>query len=390
MAKQDISKKSINLHKKLGGKIRVMPATPIKTRDDMSLVYTPGVAAVSTLIAGTKQTPKKSAEQERLAKEYTIKRRMVAVISDGSAVLGLGNIGPYGALPVMEGKCALFKSFANVDAFPLVLNTQTVDEIVETIIRIAPAFGGINLEDFAAPQCFEIEARVKEALDIPVMHDDQHGTAIAVLAALLNAAKVTKRDFKKMRVAIAGAGAAGTAVAKLLAKAGLKDILVVDSKGVINKKRKDLTIYKQELATMTNPMGVSGDLSAALHQADAFIGVSGPGVMTGELVSLMEKHPIIFALANPTPEIVPEEAKRAGAAVVATGRSDYPNQINNSLVFPGVFRGALDNKVSKITDEMKLRAAHALAELVKRPTAEKVIPGPFDRGVVQAVAKAIK
>ena len=381
MAKKsiDTAKQAIALHKKLGGKIRIMPAQAVKNRADLSLVYTPGVAAVSTLVAGTKQTKKPLEEQQNLAREYTVKKRLVAVISDGSAVLGLGNIGPYGALPVMEGKAALFKAFGDVDAVPIVLATQQVDEIVETIINIAPAFGGINLEDFAAPQCFEIEARVKEALDIPVMHDDQHGTAIAAFAALLNAAKVTKREFKKMRVVISGAGAAGTAIAKLLVFAGVKDILILDSKGVINKRRKDLNVFKQELATITNPMGVEGDLAQALSGADAFIGVSGPGIMTETHVRLMDKNPIVFALANPTPEIMPEEARRGGAAVVATGRSDYPNQINNSLVFPGVFRGALDNKVTKITDEMKLRAAHSLAALVKRPTAEKIIPGPFER-----------
>ena len=346
----------------------------------MSLVYTPGVAAVSSLVA----------KDPRLAREYTIKRRMIAVISDGSAVLGLGNIGPYGALPVMEGKAALFKTFANVDAFPIVLATQNVDEVVDTIVRIAPAFGGINLEDFAAPNCFEIEARVKDALDIPVMHDDQHGTAIVVLAALINAAKVVRKELEGMRVVISGAGAAGTAIAKLLLLHGIRDILVLDSKGIIVKGREGLSLHKQELATATNPMQVSGDLKRALLKADAIIGVSGPGLMRAEDVALMAERPIVFGLANPVPEIMPEEAKAGGAAVVATGRSDFPNQINNSLAFPGIFRGALDNNVSKITDEMKLRAAHNLAALIKKPTAEKIIPGPFDRGVVQAVAKAVR
>lgn len=390
MQKSDNNKKAILLHKKLGGKIRVTPATPIKNRADMAMVYTPGVAAVSTLIAGTNKNPNPKALQEKFAKEYTIKKRMVAVISDGSAVLGLGNIGPLGALPVMEGKAALFKAFADVDAFPIVLDTQNVDEIVETIIRIAPAFGGINLEDFAAPHCFEIEERVKEALDIPVMHDDQHGTAIVVLAALINAAVVVKKEMKTMRVVIAGAGAAGTAVAKLLLLAGVKDILVLDSKGIINRERIDLSIHKSELATRTNPMGVEGNLQTALRGADAVIGVSGPGLMAEEDIRLMAENPIVFGLANPTPEIMPDEAKRGGAAVVATGRSDFPNQINNSLAFPGVFRGALDNKVTKITDEMKLKAARALAALVKSPKADKIIPGPFDKGVMQAVAKAIR
>ncbi len=386
MAKIDTNKQAISLHKKLGGKIRITPAIKIKNRADLSLVYTPGVAAVSLLVSN----PSSVSAQSKLAKEYTIKKRMIAVISDGSAVLGLGNIGPYGALPVMEGKAALFKAFADVDAFPIVLDTQNVDEVVKTIINIAPAFGGINLEDFKAPQCFEIEERVKEALDIPVMHDDQHGTAIVVLAALINAAIVVKKDLKKMRVVVAGAGAAGTAVAKLLLLAGVKDIIVLDSVGIINKSRAGLALHKQELATRTNPMGVEGGLQDALKGADAVIGVSGPGLMQADHVRLMADQAIVFALANPTPEIMPDEAKKGGAAVIATGRSDFPNQINNSLAFPGVFRGALDNKITKISDEMKLKAARSLAALVKVPKADKIIPGPFDKGVVQAVAKAIK
>jgi malate dehydrogenase (oxaloacetate-decarboxylating) len=377
---KDTTKAAIALHKKLGGKIRITPAAPVKNRADMALVYTPGVAAVSSLLA----------KDPELAKDYTIKKRMVAVISDGSAVLGLGNIGPYGALPVMEGKAALFKIFADVDAFPIVLDTQDVDEVVETIVRIAPAFGGINLEDFSAPNCFEIEARVKEALDIPVMHDDQHGTAIVVLAALINAAKVVKKDLEGLRVVISGAGAAGTAIAKLLLLAGIRDILVLDSKGIILKGRGGLSLHKEELATLTNPMQVSGDLRRALAKADAVVGVSGPGLMVAEHVRLMAERPIVFGLANPTPEILPDEAKRGGAAVVATGRSDFPNQINNSLAFPGIFKGVLEHKVSKITDEMKLKAAKSLAALVKNPTAEKIIPGPFDKGVVEAVSKAVR
>ncbi len=392
-------KQAIALHKKLGGKIRIVPAAPVKNRADLSLVYTPGVAAVSTLVAGTNKAPLSVEAQIKNAKEYTIKKRMIAVISDGSAVLGLGNIGPYGALPVMEGKAALFKTFANVDAFPITLtapprlrgaSAEYVDFIVETICAIAPAFGGINLEDFAAPNCFEIEERLKEALDIPVMHDDQHGTAIVVLAALINATKAVKKDLKGLRVVVAGAGAAGTAVAKLLLLAGVRDILVLDSKGIIQKNRKDLSLHKRELATLTNPMGVEGGLVEALKNADAVVGVSGPGLMTASHVKLMAPNAIVFGLANPTPEIMPDEAKRGGAAVIATGRSDFPNQINNSLAFPGVFRGALDNKVTKITDEMKLKAARALAALVKVPKADKIIPGPFDKGVAEAVAKAIK
>lgn len=378
--KNDTSKKAIALHKKLGGKIRIAPAAPIKSRADMSLVYTPGVAAVSSLVA----------KNPKLARDYTIKGKMIAVISDGSAVLGLGNIGALGALPVMEGKAALFKAFANVDAFPIVLDTQNVDEIVETIIRIAPAFGGINLEDFAAPNCFEIEDRVKAALDIPVMHDDQHGTAIAVLAALMNASKVVGKKFNNLKVVVAGAGAAGTAVTKLLVKAGVKDVIVLDRKGTLSKDRSDLNGHKAELVKMTNPRNVNGSLQDALTGADVVLGVSGPGLMTAADVKLMAQKAIVFAMANPTPEIMPEEAKKGGAAVIGTGRSDYPNQINNSLVFPGVFRGALDNRVTKITDDMKLKAAKNLASLVKKPTADKIVPGPFDKGVVQAVAKAIK
>ncbi|HVY72643.1 MAG TPA: NADP-dependent malic enzyme [Candidatus Paceibacterota bacterium] len=380
MKKNDTAKKAIALHKKMGGKIRIAPALPIKSRADMSLQYTPGVAAVSMLVA----------KNNKLARDYTIKGKMIAVISDGSAVLGLGNIGALGALPVMEGKAALFKAFADVDAFPIVLDTQSVDEIVDTIIRIAPAFGGINLEDFAAPNCFEIENRVKAALNIPVMHDDQHGTAIAVLAALINATKVVKKDFKKLKVVVAGAGAAGTAVTKLLLKAGVADIIVLDRKGTLYKNRRDLSGHKKELAASTNPRGVEGSLQDALRGADAVLGVSGPGLMTAKDVELMAEKAIVLAMANPTPEIMPEDAKKGGAAVIGTGRSDYPNQINNSLVFPGVFRGALDNKVTKITDDMKLKAAQNLAALVKKPTFDKIVPGPFDKGVVEAVAKAIK
>ena len=380
MAKKDLSAQALALHKKLGGKIYTGLSKPIKTKADLSLVYTPGVAAVSSYVAKHKGE----------AKHYTIKGKMVAVISDGSAVLGLGNIGPEAALPVMEGKAALFKTFANVDAFPIVLNTQDVDEIVEAVVAIAPTFGGINLEDFSAPRCFEIEKRIKARLDIPVMHDDQHGTAIAVLAGLINAAKVVGKDLLKLRIVISGAGAAGTAIAKLLLHAGIKHIVLLDSKGVIVRGRADLKGHKEELADTTNPHGVSGDLHDAARGADVLIGVSGPKIVDMAHIKRMNKGAIVFALANPVPEISPEEAKKAGAAVVATGRSDYPNQINNSLVFPGVFRGALDNGVKHITEEMKIKAAHNLAALVKKPTAEKIIPTPFEKGVAEAVAKAIR
>lgn len=390
MAKKEVSKsarggsaldrKALALHKKLGGKIRIHPATPVKNRAALSLVYTPGVAAVSSHVAKNKKS----------ARDYTIKGKMVAVVSDGSAVLGLGNIGPLGALPVMEGKCALFKTFAGVDAFPLVLGTQDPDEIVETVVRIAPAFGGINLEDIAAPKCFYVEEQLQNRLDIPVFHDDQHGTAIVVLAALINAAKVVKKNFKKLKVVILGAGAAGTAVAKLLHKAGVVHTVMLDSKGVISRHRRDLSHHKKKLLAHTNPHHLSGKVEHALRGADVLIGVSGPNVLNASDIKLMAKNAIVFAMANPTPEISPEEARRGGAAVVGTGRSDYPNQINNSLVFPGVFRGALQNRVSQITDTMKLAAAKNLAALVKKPTAGKIVPGPFERGVAAAVAKAIR
>lgn len=380
MAHKDIGKKALALHKKLNGKISTKLNKEVRSRADLSLVYTPGVAAVSSHLA----------KHPRDARDYTIKGRTVAVISDGSAVLGLGNIGPYGALPVMEGKAALFKTFANVDAFPIVLDTQDVDEVVEVIARIAPAFGGINLEDFAAPNCFEIERRLKERLDIPVMHDDQHGTAIVATAALLNAAKVVKKKFETLKVVISGAGAAGTAIAKLLVLAGIKHVVVLDSKGIIEKSRKDLVPHKLELSLLTNPSSLKGGVKEALQGSDVFIGVSGPGLLKASDIKTMAPRAIVFALANPTPEIFPEEAKKGGALVVGTGRSDYPNQINNSLAFPGVFRGALDNRVSKVTDDMKLRAARNLAGLIKKPTAKRVVPGPFEKGVAAAVARAIK
>ena len=388
MTQNNNDKKALALHKKLRGKIRITPAMAIKDRAALSLIYTPGVAAVSTLIA----------KNPKLSREYTIKGRMIAVISDGSAVLGLGNIGPYGALPVMEGKAALFKTFADVDAFPIVLTSpprlqsasaeEYIDFIVETICAIAPGFAGINLEDFAAPNCFEIEERLKARLDIPVMHDDQHGTAIAVLAALINAVKVVKKDFKKIKVVVSGAGAAGTAITKLLHLAGIADVIVLDSKGIIDASRKEP--HKQELANLTNPRRIEGGLVDALLGADVFVGVSGPNLMGAKEVALMAQGAIIFAMANPTPEISPKEALKGGAAIVSTGRSDYTNQINNLLVFPGVFKGALEHGVSKITDEMKLKAAHNLAALVKKPTAQKIIPGAFEKGVAAAVARAIK
>lgn len=353
-------------------------AVPVRNHADLSLMYTPGVAAVSTFVA----------KNPALARTYTMKGRTVAVISDGSAVLGLGNIGPLGALPVMEGKCALFKVFGDIDAVPLVLDTQDTEEIIDTIIRIAPAFGGINLEDIAAPRCFEIERRLIEALDIPVMHDDQHGAAIVVLAGLLNALKVVGKELSSVRIVISGAGAAGTAIAHLLRLAGARNSIVLDSKGIIDETRTES--HKRDLALFTNPEKRRGGLHEALKEADVLIGVSGPNLAKADDIRLMAAKSIVFAMANPIPEIMPDDAKKGGAMVVGTGRSDFPNQINNSLVFPGIFRGALDHHVRSITDEMKLKVAHTIANLVKRPTAEKIVPDMFDKRVAKAVAKVIR
>lgn len=377
MAKKDVKKAALALHKKLGGKIRIVPSAPVRNRADLSLVYTPGVAAVSSYVA---KNPKS-------AREYTIKGKMVAVISDGSAVLGLGNIGALGALPVMEGKCALFKTFAGVDAIPLVLDTQDPEEIVRTVLAVAPAFGGINLEDISAPKCFEIEKRVIEALDIPVMHDDQHGTAVVVVAGLLNALKVVGKKMSSAKIVILGAGAAGTAVAHLLKVAGATDIVVLDSKGIVDSSRGEE--HKKELAKL-NVRKIRGGLQDALKGADILLGVSGPNTVKASDVALMAKKAIVFAMANPVPEIMPDEAKKGGAYVIGTGRSDFPNQINNSLAFPGIFRGALDNCIRKITPEIKLKAAKAIAALVKKPTPNCVIPDMFDKRVAPAVAKAVR
>lgn len=371
---------ALRLHKKYKGKLQVAGLRPLKTVKDLNWMYTPGVGAVSKYLS----------EHKGETRDYTLKGRTVAIVSDGSAVLGLGNIGPEGALPVMEGKAVLFKTLADVDAFPIVLSTQDPDEIIETVIRIAPAFGGINLEDIAAPKCFYIEEKLKEALPIPVMHDDQHGTAIVALAGLINAMKVVKKNIKKARIAIVGAGAAGTAIANLLQLYGVGDIVVLDRKGIIAKSRTDLMPDKRTLAEATNRGGRTGGLLEALTCADAVIGVSGPGSILLEHIRMMAQRPVVFALANPTPEIMPDEAKKAGAVVVATGRSDFPNQINNALVFPGIFRGALDNKVLKITDEMKIKAAKKLASMVRSPSPSKIIPSLFEKGVVVAVAGAVR
>jgi malate dehydrogenase (oxaloacetate-decarboxylating) len=377
---QDFGKASLTLHKKLRGKIGITPKTKVKNKQALSLVYTPGVGAVSTYLAS---------HQDKLA-DYTMQGNTVAVISDGSAVLGLGNIGPEGALPVMEGKALLFKALAGIDAFPIVLATQDTEAIIQTVKYIAPVFGGINLEDIAAPRCFEIERRLQEELSIPVLHDDQHGTAMVVLSGLINALKVVKKDPKNVRVVVAGSGAAGTAIAELIMLFGVGDITMLDSQGILSLDRKDLGKEKEALAKKTNKRNLSGGLAEALLGADVFIGVSKGGTVTAQHVTSMAERAIVFSLANPVPEVMPDIAKKAGALVVATGRSDFPNQINNSLGFPGIFRGALDHKVRKITDAMLILAAKNLAALVRRPTAEHIVPDTFDKRVVPAVAKAIR
>ncbi len=378
--KKNYAKLGIEAHKKMHGKISVISKKKIKKLDDLSILYTPGVGAASSYLASHKNEIRK----------MTIKNNTVAVVSDGSAVLGLGNIGPEGAIPVMEGKCVLFKEFANIDAFPIVLDTQDVDKIVETVKNIAPVFGGINLEDISAPRCFEIEERLEKILDIPLMHDDQHGTAIVVLAGLINAFRVVKKSIQKSKFVIVGSGAAGSAIAKLLHQIGAGDILMADSKGLICEERKELNYHKKHLAKITNNRNICGDTKAAVKNADAIIGVSGPGSITAEHIKLMNKKAIVFALANPTPEIMPDEAKKAGAFIVATGRSDFPNQINNVLGFPGIFRGALDHNIKKITPAIKLRAAKALASLVKNPTSTNLVPSVFDKRVVKAVSNAVR
>lgn len=369
----------LDAYRKTGGRIETKGSVALTSKEDFALYYTPGVGTVSSHLA----------ENPGDARELSVKKNSVAVISDGSAVLGLGNIGAYGALPVMEGKALIFKQLANIDAWPVVLNTQDPEKIIETVLAIAPSFGGINLEDIAAPQCFEIERRLIEALDIPVMHDDQHGTAIIVLAGLINAAKAVGKDVHTLKTVIIGAGAAGTATAKLLVAGGVQDVVLVDRTGTITKDRPDLSGAKLELAHLTNPRGVQGGLDEALRGADAVIGLSGGGKIASGHIETMATDPIVFALANPVPEIMPDDAKAAGAAVIATGRSDFPNQINNALVFPGVFRGALDANVRSITEEMKLNAARALAALVENPTREKIIVDILDERVVPTIAASI-
>jgi malate dehydrogenase (oxaloacetate-decarboxylating) len=377
---KSLQEEALLLHAEHRGKIAVNPKLRVKNRRDLSLVYTPGVGAVSMAIA----------QDKRLADIYTIRKNTVAVISDGSAVLGLGNIGPEAAMPVMEGKAVLFKELGGIDAFPIVLASQDPALIIATVKNLAPTFGGINLEDIAAPQCFAIEKALQKELSIPVLHDDQHGTALVVLAGLINALKVTSKKKEKVRVVISGAGAAGQAVAHLIALYGVEHIFVIDSEGVISGKRKNLTESKKALLTYTNKENFEGSLKEVIVGADVFIGVSQPNLLNREDIAKMNQKAIVFALANPVPEIMPDVAKAGGAYVVATGRSDYANQINNALGFPGIFRGALDNNVRAITDEMLVQAAKNLAAVVKNPKPDLIIPGVFDKAVMPAVAKAIR
>ncbi len=373
---------ALKLHRDLKGKLSVNSKVEIKNKDMLSLAYTPGVA----------EPCKEIHESRELVYEYTSKGNLVAVVSDGTAVLGLGDIGPYAALPVMEGKAALFKEFADVDAFPICLNTKDTEEIIRTVKLLEPTFGGINLEDISAPRCFEIEARLKEELDIPVFHDDQHGTAIVVLAGLINAVKLKNVSFSDLKVVINGSGAAGIAIAKMILGMGVKDLLLLDSKGIISKNRiGSMNWIKEEMATLSNKFNIDGDLEIALKNSDVFIGVSKGNVVTAEMVKQMNKNSIIFAMANPIPEIDPDLAKNSGALVVGTGRSDYPNQVNNVLAFPGVFKGALKSKAKCINENMKLAAAYAIAELISNEdlNADYIIPNPFDLRVVERVTGAV-
>ncbi|MGM9575737.1 MAG: NADP-dependent malic enzyme [Oscillospiraceae bacterium] len=378
----DYAEKSLELHYKLKGKIEVTARAKVGDREALSLAYTPGVAAPCLEI------------QKDVSKSYELTRRWntVAVVTDGTAVLGLGDIGPEAGMPVMEGKCVLFKEFGGVDAVPLCIRSKDVDDIVNTVALLAGSFGGVNLEDISAPRCFEIERRLKERCDIPVFHDDQHGTAVIMLAGLINALKAVGKKLDDVKIVTSGAGAAGIAIIKLLVSVGAKNVVMTDRSGAIYNGRADLNAAKQEIAEKTNPAGERGGLKDVIKGADVFIGVSAPGILTSEMVSSMAENAIVFACANPTPEIFPDEAKKAGAAVVSTGRSDYPNQINNVLAFPGIFRGALDARASEINDEMKIAAAHAIAGLVsdEELCCDNILPQAFDPRVGKAVAEAVK
>ena len=376
------SEKALKLHKEWNGKIETVSKAAVKSREDLALAYTPGVAEPCKVIA----------ENPEAAYTYTIKSNTVAVVSDGSAVLGLGNIGPLAAMPVMEGKAVLFKEFGGINAFPICLDTQDTEEIIETVVRIAPAFGGINLEDISAPRCFEIEERLKERLSIPVFHDDQHGTAIVVLAGIINALKVTGKNKETAQVVVNGAGSAGIAITKLLLTYGFKNITLCDKAGMICEGMEGLNWMQEKMAKVTNLGKRTGSLADALKGADIFVGVSAPGIVTPEMVASMNQDAILFAMANPVPEIMPDLAREAGARVVGTGRSDFPNQVNNVLIFPGIFRGALEGRACAITEEMKLAAAEAIASLVSEEELSDVniLPAAFDPRVADAVSQAVK
>lgn len=373
---------ALNLHEKWNGKLETTSKCTVKSREDLALAYTPGVAEPCKVIA----------KDQDAAYKYTIKANTVAVVSDGSAVLGLGNIGPYAAMPVMEGKSVLFKEFGNVNAFPICLDTQDTEEIIQTVINIAPAFGGINLEDISAPRCFEIEERLKQALDIPVFHDDQHGTAIVVLAGIINALKVVNKTKEDCNVVVNGAGSAGIAITKLLLNYGFKNIIMCDKVGILSQHTPNLNWMQQDMMKVTNLSNKTGLLKDALEGADIFVGVSAPNIVTPEMVASMNKDAIIFAMANPVPEIMPDVAKAAGARVVGTGRSDFPNQVNNVVAFPGIFKGALEGRAKQITEEMKLAAALAIAGLIPEDELndENILPEPFDPRVSEVVSQAVK
>ena len=377
-----IQEKALELHEKWNGKLDTVSKVQVKTREDLALAYTPGVAEPCKVIA----------KDPEAAYRYTIKSNTVAVVSDGSAVLGLGNIGPLAAMPVMEGKAVLFKEFGGINAFPICLDTQDTEEIIETVVRIAPAFGGINLEDISAPRCFEIEERLKKLLNIPVFHDDQHGTAIVVLAGIINALKVTGKKKEDCRVVVNGAGSAGVAITKLLLNYGFPHITMCDKTGMLCKGMEGLNWMQEKMVEVTNLEHKTGTLADALKGADIFVGVSAPGIVSQEMVASMNKDSILFAMANPVPEIMPDLAKAAGARVVGTGRSDFPNQVNNVLIFPGIFRGALEGRATAITEEMKLAAANAIAALVddSELSDENILPAAFDPRVADAVSKAVK
>lgn len=377
-----LNEKALLLHEQWQGKLEITAKSKVNSKEDLSLAYTPGVAEPCRKIHANKEDVYK----------YTMKGNTVAVISDGSAVLGLGNIGPEAAMPVMEGKAVLFKEFAGVNAIPLCLDTQDVDELVKTITHLAPTFGGINLEDISAPRCFEVERRLKETLNIPVFHDDQHGTAIVVLAGILNALRIVKKEIGSVKVVINGSGSAGIAIGKLLLQAGVKNLIMVDLKGILQKDETWMNWAQQDMASVTNPENLTGNLSTALVGADIFVGVSAPNIVSKEMISTMSSDSIVFAMANPTPEIMPDLAKEGGARIVGTGRSDFPNQVNNVLAFPGIFKGILEGRGKQITEEMKLATAYAIAGMVgdDRLNDNFILPAPFEPGIADAVADAVK